>query len=270
MAWLLLLVAWWQSFHVTPIIHPHSHRSWECWEATNEKQVNQFYPSQKHFIYPISSSCLRTLGRNTHNGLICCYEAVTEIDFVLLRMLGGIRWHLVSVTHLTKLKWLALCKEERRLIECCTIEQIRDPAHFIHPCGDTDTRFRSQCDSVSWQQRWWANPVLLQQMSAASAARTDPGTAALQRVIISRVNPGCSALTSSVQLTAVINYPLCSNRNSFLASHWSEKPLWRLLIGQYPHIKEQHIPAERKNRMKNMTVEIGGNKLDYPQLYNWN
>ena len=28
--------------------------------------------------------------RNT-NGLICCYEAVTEIDFVLLRMLGGIR-----------------------------------------------------------------------------------------------------------------------------------------------------------------------------------
>ena len=43
-----------QSFHVTPIIHPHSHRSWECWEAANEKQVNQFYPSQKHFIHPIS------------------------------------------------------------------------------------------------------------------------------------------------------------------------------------------------------------------------
>ena len=72
----------------------------------------------------------------------------------------------------------------------------------------------------------------------------------LQHVIISRVNPGCSALTSRVQLTTVINYPLCRNRNSFLASYWSERIFFRILIGQYPHIKEQHIPTEIKIRWK--------------------
>ena len=141
-------------------------------------------------------------------------------------MLGGIRWHLESVTHLTKLRWLALCKEERRLIECRTIDLIL----LILSHVETQTPCSDHC-SDSWQQRWWANPVLLQQMSASSAARTDPGTAALQRVIISRVTIHCSTLTSRVQLTAVINYPLCSNRNRFpvvslvrrdflQASHW--------------------------------------------------
>ena len=84
-------------------------------------------------------------------------------------------------------------------------------------------------------------------MSASSAARTDPGTAAVQRVIISRVNPRCSALTSRVQLTAVINYPLCSNRNSFLTSYWSLKAShWPISA----HQRATHTSREKKSYEK--------------------
>ena len=122
-----------------------------------------------------------------------------------------------------------------------------DSAHFIS-CGDTDTVFRSQSDSVSWQQQWWANPVLLQQMSASSAARTDPGTAALQRVIISRVNPRCSALTSRVQLTAVINYPLCSNRNRFPG----------VLLVRMEILQDSHWPISAHQRATHTREKIRG------------
>ena len=89
--------------------------------------------------------------------------------------------------------------------------------------------------------------MLLKQMSAATAARTDPGTAALQHVIISRVNPHCSELTSRVQHTAVINYPLCSNRNSFLASYyWSGKPFFGILIGLCPHTSKSNTYHKRE------------------------
>ena len=179
-------------------------------------------------------------------------------------MLGGIRWHLESVTHLTKLRWLALCKEERRLIECRTIDLIL----LILSHVETQTPCSDHC-SDSWQQRWWANPVLLQQMSASSAARTDPGTAALQRVIISRVTIRCSTLTSRVQFTAVINYPLCSNRNRFPGVSLVRRDF--LQASHWPISAHQRATHTReKNQRKNLTVEIGGNKLDYPQVHNWN
>ena len=46
------------------------------WEATNEKQVSQFYPSQKHFVYP-------------YPNLVCEYLVATHImdSFVVMKLL---------------------------------------------------------------------------------------------------------------------------------------------------------------------------------------
>ena len=144
-------------------------------------------------------------------------------------MLGGIRWHLVSVTHPTKLKWLVLCNEEQGVNKIKMFRPLAPQPSQLSLSFHAETQTTdSDLDTLSVTPSLGNRGDELTPCYCSSLQCLQPLQheliRELQRVIISRVNPRCSTLTSRMQRTEVINYPLCSNRNSFMASYWLEKP----------------------------------------------